>query len=122
MANAPHKFTSWPIFRKLFVVMLLISLLAVAMILLVSLMLTFNAMQQQLVYNSSMSAEWLQERLEMELEDYTRSFYDLEINRDFRSALLSWCDEGNDLDYESKQDLIDTLNRTVRIDSNINAI
>ena len=122
MANAPHKFISWPIFRKLFVVMLLISLLAVAMILLVSLMLTFNAMQQQLVYNSSMSAEWLQERLEMELEDYTRSFYDLEINRDFRSALLSWCDEGNDLDYESKQDLIDTLNRTVSIDSNINAI
>lgn len=122
MRNVFQKFTNWPVFRKLFVIMLLISLVPIALVLSVSLLLTFNTMEQQLVYDSSMSAEWLQERLEMELEDYTRSFYDLEIDRDFKNALLGWCNEGNDLDYGAKQELINVLNRNVSTDSNINAI
>ena len=65
MAGIAEKFSGWPILRKLFAVMLVISLLPVALVLSVSLKLTFNTMQEQLVYDSSMNVEWLQDRLEM---------------------------------------------------------
>ena len=122
MAGIAEKFSGWPILRKLFAVMLVISLLPVALVLSVSLKLTFNTMQEQLVYDSSMNVEWLQDRLEMEIEGYTRSFYELEIDSDFRSALSHWCAEGDLVDYAAKLEMINTLNQIVSVNSNINAI
>ena len=122
MASIAEKFSGWPILRKLFAVMLVISLLPVALVLSVSLKLTFNTMQEQLVYDSSMNVEWLQDRLEMEIEGYTRSFYELEIDSDFRSALSHWCAEGDLVDYAAKLEMINTLNQIVSVNSNINAI
>ena len=88
----------------------------------VALMLTYRTMEEQLVYDSKMSVEWLQERLEMEIEDYTRTFYEVEIDKDFRSALSQWCLQGDELNYSSKLELITGLNQTVSINRNINAI
>lgn len=115
-------FTAWPLYRKLFLVMTLVSLVPVLIVLCVSLMLTYRAMEEQLVYDSQMSAEWLQERLEMEIEDYTRTFYEFEIDKDFRNALFQWCLQGDELNYSSKLELITGLNQTVSINRNINAI
>ena len=95
-------FAAWPLYRKLFLVMALVSLVPVLIVLCVSLMLSYRAMEQQLVYDSQMSAEWLQERLEMEIEDYTRTFYEFEIDKDFRNALAQWCAHGDDLNYSFK--------------------
>ena len=91
-------------------------------VLCVALMLTYRTMEEQLVYDSKMSVEWLQERLEMEIEDYTRTFYEFEIDKDFRSALSQWCLQGDELNYSSKLELITGLNQTVSINRNINAI
>ena len=114
--------TAWPLYRKLFLVMALISLVPVLIVLCVALMLTYRTMEEQLVYDSKMSVEWLQERLEMEIEDYTRTFYEFEIDKDFRSALSQWCLQGDELNYSSKLELITGLNQTVSINRNINAI
>uniref|UniRef100_UPI00331F7C49 sensor histidine kinase n=2 Tax=Oscillospiraceae TaxID=216572 RepID=UPI00331F7C49 len=103
-------------------VMALISLVPVLIVLCVALMLTYRTMEEQLVYDSKMSVEWLQERLEMEIEDYTRTFYEFEIDKDFRSALSQWCLQGDELNYSSKLELITGLNQTVSINRNINAI
>ena len=84
MKRAKLGFTAWPLYRKLFLVMALISLVPVLIVLCVALMLTYRTMEEQLVYDSKMSVEWLQERLEMEIEDYTRTFYEFEIDKDFR--------------------------------------
>ena len=102
--------------------MALISLVPVLIVLCVALMLTYRTMEEQLVYDSKMSVEWLQERLEMEIEDYTRTFYEFEIDKDFRSALSQWCLQGDELNYSSKLELITGLNQTVSINRNINAI
>ena len=122
LKRAKLGFTAWPLYRKLFLVMALISLVPVLIVLCVALMLTYRTMEEQLVYDSKMSVEWLQERLEMEIEDYTRTFYEVEIDKDFRSALSQWCLQGDELNYSSKLELITGLNQTVSINRNINAI
>lgn len=122
LKRAKLGFTAWPLYRKLFLVMALISLVPVLIVLCVALMLTYRTMEEQLVYDSKMSVEWLQERLEMEIEDYTRTFYEFEIDKDFRSALSQWCLQGDELNYSSKLELITGLNQTVSINRNINAI
>lgn len=122
LKRAKRGFTAWPLYRKLFLVMALISLVPVLIVLCVALMLTYRTMEEQLVYDSKMSVEWLQERLEMEIEDYTRTFYEFEIDKDFRSALSQWCLQGDELNYSSKLELITGLNQTVSINRNINAI
>lgn len=50
-------------------------------------MLSYRAMEQQLVYDSQMSAEWLQERLEMEIEDTHAHFTNLKSTK--TSGMLS---------------------------------
>lgn len=122
MKRSKLGFAAWPLYRKLFLVMALVSLVPVLIVLCVSIMLSYRAMEQQLVYDSQMSAEWLQERLEMEIEDYTRTFYEFEIDKDFRNALAQWCAHGDDLNYSFKLELITELNQTVSINKNINAI
>lgn len=122
MVKILKKFTGWPIYRKLFSVMLLVSFVPVGIVLAVSLKLTFNTMEEQLVYDSRMSVEWLQERLEMEIEGYTRTFYEFEIDKDFRDAVSSWCSDGERLTYAQQLELTTGLNQTVSVNSNVNAM
>ena len=122
MKKAKFGFTVWPLHRKLFLVMALVSLVPVLIVLCVSLMLTYRTMEEQLVYDSQMSVEWLQDRLEMEIEDYTRTFYEFEIDKDFRDALSQWCVDGDELNYSSKLELMTELNQTVSINKNINSV
>ncbi len=122
MVKILKKFTGWPIYRKLFSVMLLVSFVPVGIVLAVSLKLTFNTMEEQLVYDSRMSVEWLQERLEMEIEGYTRTFYEFEIDKDFRDAVSSWCSDGERLPYAQQLELTTGLNQTVSVNSNVNAM
>lgn len=108
--------------RKLFAVMALISVVPVVIVTAAALSITYVTMRDQLIYDRRMSVEWLQSRLELEIEAYTRTFYEFEINKDFREDLYAWSAEGLSLGYAEKWQLISALNQTVSINSNINSI
>ena len=108
--------------RKLFAMMALVSLAPVLLVTVVALSSTYSTMRNQLIYNSRMSVEWLQNRLELEIENYTRTFYKFEIEKTFRKDVTDWFDRGDALDSAARMRMINLLNQTVSIDKNINAV
>lgn len=117
-----HRYRNWPIRRKLLVSMIAFTVIPVIIITSVALMITYNTMRDQLIYNYRMSSGWLQNRLELEVKDYTSQFYEFEVNKEVKADILTWCTSGREPGYEAKWRMITALNGTISMDSAINSI
>lgn len=117
-----HRYRNWPIRRKLLVSMAAFTVIPVVVITAVALAITYNTMRDQLIYNYRMSSGWLQDRLALEIKDYTSQFYEFEVNKELKADILSWCASRREPDYEAKWRLISALNATISMDSSINSI
>lgn len=108
--------------KKFFINMVLFSLLSVAIVTTVALVITYGTMKNQVIANHRMSASWLQNRLELELENAADEFYDLEVDPVFKRDINAWYDAKGALDYNAKLRLITKLNQKISMDSKINSI
>lgn len=122
MGKVYNKLGDISIKRKLFAMMATVSVVPVLLVTVVALSITYTTMRDQLIYNSRMSVEWLQSRLELEIENYTRTFYKYEIEKTFREDVYNWYDRGDQLDYSARLRMIGSLTQTVSIDENINSV
>lgn len=109
------------IVTKFFTIILFISLFAVCTITITALFTSYNTMKNQLIAHSQMSIEWLQSRLRLETEGYIRTFYEYEINQEFRSNILAWYEMGEELNFQKRLSLMESINKTVSINKNINS-
>lgn len=98
------------------------SVLLVIIITSIAGIITYNTMRDQLIYNRRMSIRWLQDRLNLEVKNYSDQFYEFEVNKEIRSNITTWCTKNSDLDYKSKLDLISALNETISMDKNLNSM
>lgn len=69
-----------------------------------------------------MSIGWLQDRLSMDIKNYKNEFYKFEVEKEVKENIWKWCDDGDELDYNSKNELISFMNTIISMDSNINSI
>lgn len=122
MGKLYEKLRDLSINRKLFAMMAAVSVLPVLLVTVTALSITYSTMRDQLIYDSRMSVEWLQSRLEMEIEGYTRAFYKFEIEKSFCADVYNWYDRGDQLDCTARLRMIGALNQTVSIDKNINSV
>lgn len=108
--------------KKFFISMVLFSLLSVIIVTSVALFITYGTMKNQVIANHRMSAGWLQNRLELEIENYADEFYDLEVDAVFKRDIGAWYESKGELDYNEKLRLITKLNKKISMDSKINSI
>ncbi|WMJ88377.1 sensor histidine kinase [Anaerocolumna sp. MB42-C2] len=107
--------------KKLLISMLTFSVFLVVLITVIAAYITYNTMKDQLIYNRRMSVRWVQDRLDLELKNYTDRFYEFEVDKDIKTDIKKWC-RLNELDYKSKLRLISALNETISMDSNLNSM
>lgn len=108
--------------KKFFISMVLFSLLSVVIVTSVALMITYGTMKNQVIANHRMSVGWLQNRLELEIDNFADEFYDFEVDAVFKRDINSWYDSSGELDYSEKLRLITKLNKKISMDSKINSI
>ncbi len=108
--------------RKLFLGMLIFSVLLVVLVTDVAVVVSYRTMREQLIYNRRMSIRWLQDRLNTEVDKYSDQFYEFEISKSIRNDITSWCNRKEENDYTFKLDLISALNKTISMDKNINSM
>lgn len=108
--------------KKLFLGMLIFTVLLVVLVTDVAVVVSYRTMREQLIYNRRMSIHWLQDRLDTEVKEYTDQFYQFEVNKGIRNEITSWCRGKNELDYSTKLNLISALNEIISMDKNINSM
>lgn len=115
-------YRNMPIRTKLLVSMIVFTVIPILFVTMVALIITYNTMRDQLIYNHRMSSGWLQDRLTLETKEVMNYFYEFEVNKDVKSDILTWCTMPNTLEYESRWRLITTMNSIISMNSSINSI
>jgi sensor histidine kinase YesM len=108
--------------RKLLIGMMCAVIIPIFIITLTSLRITYNSMEEQLIYNRRMSIGWIKDRLDLEINEYSKIFYQFEIVESMKEKIQSWCFEGKELDYESQWQLISAMNSQINLKKEINSI
>lgn len=108
--------------KKLLYYMLFFSVIPIMLITTVALGITYRTVRDQLIYNHRVSSGWLQDRLNLELQDAMNQIYDFEVDKDVRSDILDWCKTGKELEYDERWTLISALNSVISMDKSINSI
>lgn len=108
--------------KKLFLGMLIFSVLLVILVTDVAVVVSYRTMREQLIYNRRMSIRWLQDRLDTEVEKYYDQFYEFEVNKNIKNAITSWCSNKDKINYSVKLNLISALNENISMDKNINSM
>ena len=107
--------------RRLFLGVLLISILLVVSVTGVAVSISYKTMKDQLIANRRMSVRWLQDRLTMEVEAYSDQFYSYEVDKNTKADINTWCSDAS-VDYAVLQRLITSTNETISMDSTLNSM
>ena len=88
--------------KKLFLAMLLLTLLPTTALTIYSTVSVSQSKKSEAIQNAEASVSWLRNKLNDLVVAYTRNFYDLETDTTFHDALLSWNDDPTSLAYDIK--------------------
>ena len=83
---------------------------------------TYDSLYSQVISLREMSIGWLEERLNLSLKEYSDQFYTLEVDKQTKADILSWCKPSGELDYAARWRLITATNAIISMDANINSI
>ena len=108
--------------KKLLLGILSLSVLLVVSVTIVTGLIAYRTMREQLIYNRRMSIRWLQDRLNTQVDSYSDQFYEFEINKEIKNDITSWCTYDQEIDYTVKLDLITAMNKTISMDKNLNSM
>lgn len=108
--------------RKLLISILLFSLLLVGLVTGMTSYTSYNTMKEQLVYNRRMSVGWLQDRIDLDVKNYMETFYKFEVDKNMKPDIVSWCEQGEELNYASSRQLISAANTMMSMDATMNEI
>ena len=107
---------------KLFWGMLSVMLTLIMLVTFFSVRTTYQAMYDQLIENKRTGIDWLSKRLDLQLSEYSGSFYSFEVNKTTKADVQNWCETGGTLGYEAKWRIISELNGIMGMNATINAI
>lgn len=107
---------------KLFWGMLSVMLALILSVTFFSVRTTYQAMYDQLIENKRTGIDWLANRLNLLLSEYSEAFYGFEVNKEIKADLQSWCAQGGSLGYEAKWRIISELNGIMGMNAAINTI
>ena len=75
--------------KKIFGAMFLISLIPIILMAIFSIYITQRSMRQQLIRNREIGMEWMNDKLTVELNNYSEVFYDVEVDKEIKNHLIS---------------------------------
>ena len=115
-------FKNLSIRKKLISYMLFFTVIPITLITSVALGITHRTVKDQLIYNHRVSSGWLQDRLNLELQDAMNQIYDFEVDKDVRNDILTWYNTEKELGYSERWTLISAMNSVISMDNAINSI
>ncbi len=115
-------FKNLSIRKKLISYMLFFTVIPITLITSVALGITHRTVKDQLIYNHRVSSGWLQDRLNLELQDAMNQIYEFEVDKDVRNDILTWCNTEKELGYSERWTLISAMNSVISMDNAINSI
>ncbi|MCR4778213.1 MAG: sensor histidine kinase [Lachnospiraceae bacterium] len=115
-------FKNLSIRKKLLYYMLVFTVIPIALVTAIALTVNYNKARDQLIYYHRMSSGWLQDRLNVEMQDTFKQIYSFEADKKVREKLINWCVTDKELNYDDRWVLITALNSIISIDSSINSI
>ncbi|MFA9464335.1 MAG: sensor histidine kinase [Velocimicrobium sp.] len=115
-------FKNLSIRKKLISYMLFFTVISITLITSVALGITHRTVKDQLIYNHRVSSGWLQDRLNLELQDAMNQIYEFEVDKDVRNDILTWCNTDKELGYSERWTLITAMNSVISMDNAINSI
>lgn len=116
------RYKNWSIRKKLLISMVGFSVIPIILVTAVALGTTYQTMRGQLTYNYRMSSVWLQDRLEQKAEEYSSRFYEFEVDKQTKDAIMGWCMSDEELDYTDRWQIITALNNAISMDNALNSI
>lgn len=117
----PEKRVKTSIRKRLFIVLLLVSILPVLLVTILTMYTMESTLYNQIIQNGKASIQNIHDKMEMVVQDYSQLFYDYEVNTDFKEVVTTWCNEET-LDYSKQWQLITYLNTTMSVESSIDSI
>ena len=107
--------------HKIFGAMLIISMMPIFLFAYFSIKITYSAIHSQLVDSRTVVMSWLNDRLALTASSYSDQFYGYEVDKDMKSAIVSW-GTGNKLDYIEQDTIRKKFETSLNLDSNIISI
>ncbi|MCR5753550.1 MAG: sensor histidine kinase [Acetatifactor sp.] len=115
-------FKNLPIRKKLLYYMLFFTVIPIVLVTVVALAVSYHEARDQLIYYHRMSSGWLQDRLNLEMQESMKQIYGFEADKEVREKLLSWCGSDKEITYADSWVLITALNTMISMDSSLNTI
>jgi two-component system sensor histidine kinase YesM len=112
---------SFPIRRQIFFAIAITSIITLFLFALVALPIAYNGMYTQLIESRITNMNWLAIRLDITIRSYKNQFYEYEVDKDFRGAVLEWA-LGTGLDHQGQTKIRTTFNQSLSVDANIKSI
>ncbi|MCR4694384.1 MAG: sensor histidine kinase [Pseudobutyrivibrio sp.] len=115
-------FRNLPIRNKILSYMLVFTTLPIILVTAIALSISYHNAKDQLIYYHRMSSGWLQDSLNLEMQDTMKQIYSFEADKSVRNVILSWCGANQNLTYSQRWDLISAMNSMISMESSINSI
>ena len=107
--------------HKVFLGMMLISMIPVILFVYFSQKITYSAMHSQLIDSKAMVMDWLNDRLSLTANLYADQFYGYEVDKDMKESIVAW-GAGTELDYIGQDYIRKNFETTLNLDPNIISI
>ena len=107
--------------KKIFTYMMLVSVIPIILLAYFSLMISKNNMEDQLVQNKLTGMDWLSDKLTTELDTYSDTFYEAELDKEVRNAVNLWS-LGLDYDDYKINDVRNSFDESLNKNANIKSI
>lgn len=106
---------------KVFLGMMLISMIPVALFVYFSQKITYSAMHSQLIDSRTVVMDWLNDRLSLTANLYSDQFYGYEVDKDMKESIVAW-GAGKELNYIEQDHMRQKFETTLNLDPNIISI
>jgi len=108
--------------KKIFLTMFIVSIIPVSLLTYFATKNQYTTLDNQIVKSGENSIEYMHDKTETMLKEYSEKFYELEVDQEFKDDILAWCSDGEDFDYTTQWRMITVLRYWMNINWEINSI
>ncbi len=108
--------------RKIFIFMFIVAIIPVTMLTFFATRNQYNSLNSQIISSGENSIDYMHDKTESMLKEYSEKFYELEVDEEFKSDINTWCYDEDGFDYNTRWRIITVLNYWMNTNREINSI
>lgn len=108
--------------KRIFIIMFIVSIVPVVLFTYFAVNNLYVSLHDQIIQSGKTSIDHIRDRLEIMVKNYSDRFYELEVDKEFKDDIYSWCYDDAGLDHTKQWRIISILNSWMSVDWRINSI